>query len=412
VPITWSKTFSSAIAGLLTIPLSSCSGLRAPSTLFLTFSVGREQFKIDETNVRNFLDENSKAFQRSNPETRVVYITYTSSDFVKQISGDSDLNLGPDLILTDIFVSDALYKRNLTATLPDKKYFKAIYGPQFQWAALENENSEYTFAPWLINTQIACFNNTKIKKSPRTIQELEDLSASGRKIGLSSEPFELIWSAGTKGAITEISSVGDQRSSNQTFPAIRGWLEWIRKAALYQNIYFFDNSRDLSEEFKNKKLDWIPCWSSQMKDLKSKMGNTLSVSALPNGLKSKASPPINIYGFALGKNSSQSQREMALKFIKSSVNTISQRKLQFGDSGLLAANQNVSIPPKSSSKLKTLNYSFKEQFSPYFNEWPGLIRWLSPESRSKPLSRTFTEFTNGYLSVNETMKIVTSLKTN
>jgi len=413
----WLRTFSSAIAGALTILLSSCSGIKAPDTLFITFGAGGENLKEDRENALSLLTKYSEAFQIANPQTQIIYLTYPNSEFVKQISLDSKLNLGPDLIIvTGIngILTQELLNKSIITTLPDEEYFDAIYNNQIQFTA--KDNGQYSFAPAVITTQFACFNNTKIKQSPETIQDLEALSSRGYKIGLSSDPISLLWSAGTQGAVTEISSIGNQITASQRkYPAIHAWLEWVHKATLYQNIIFEPNEL-LLKKFKDNKLDWIACWGDQFNDLKNKMGSTLSIAALPNGSQSKASPAISTYGFALGKNSSQSQREMALKYIKTFVNTVAQRKLQLGNTGFLAANQNVSIPPESSKKLNALNTALTEQNNHYSKEWPGVYRWLGfrkndPQSywiRYRKLSSAFSELTNGYLSVDETFKIITT----
>ena len=417
----WLRTFCSAIAGGLTITLSSCSGFRVPNTLFITYGASDNDFKDERADVRLFMEKYTEAFQRSNPNTRIIYITYPNSEFSKQISLDSSLNLGPDLILvTGIngILSQNFLAENVITTLPDKEYFDAIYNSQIQYTAKDNGN--YSFAPWVVNAQVACFNNTKIKRSPETVEDLEALSARGYKIGLSSSPGSLIWSAGTQGAIAEISSIGNQTTGGkQHHPAIQAWLEWVRKAALYQNILFEPDDL-LVKDFQDNKLDWITCWGSQIENLKSKMGTTLSIAALPNGDQSKASPPIVTYGFALGKNSSPTQRQMALKFIKTNVNTIAQRKLQLSDTGFLGANQKVSIPPESSKKLNALNTSVNEQNNAYSKEWPGVYRWFgfrkntqhNAEIRFQQLATAFSELTNGYLNVNEAMKTITSTTMN
>ena len=110
---------------------------------------------------------------------------------------------------------------------------------------------------------------------------------------------------------------------------------------------------------------------------------------------------------------------MALKFIKTNVNTVSQRKLQLSETGLLAANQNVSIPPQSSKQLNALETSYNEQNSYYEKEQPGILRWLfqgkdieDSQNRYRQLSSALTEFTNGYLNINEAIKILTRTKDN
>ena len=404
--------------GSLTTLLSSCTNLKAPKTLFITYAVEQSEFKVERARVRAVIDKYTKAFQRSNPDTRIIYITYTSKEYINQITKDTKLDLGADLMIAHQFSAAQLAAHNLTEAPPDTQYFDAIYSPRIQSAA--KINNEYTFVPWLMETQIACFNNTKIQKPPSTIQDLEQQSSSGKKIGLSSQLYELIWTAGTQGAIAEISTLGDKIRSETTYPAIRQWLAWLQKAALYQNIYFVDNHRDLKEKLMNNELDWVTCYSSQIEELKTNMGSSLGIAALPNGATSKAFPTNAIYGFALGKNSSQSQRKTALKLIKTNVNTIAQRKLQLDDIGFLAVNQNVSIPPESSKKLAALNTSFNEQSNVYSKEWPGVLRWFFPEKRNsknylkqyKQLSSTLTELTDGYLDVDEALKVITTTKTN
>jgi hypothetical protein len=249
---------------------------------------------------------------------------------------------------------------------------------------------------------------------------LETLSASGKKIGLSSQLYDLIWTAGSTGAIAELSSIGDKTATAQTYPATQRWLQWLQKAALYQNIYFHENSRELSNKLKSKELDWITCWGEQLRDLKKSLGNNLGVAALPNGTASKAFPTQRIYGFSLGKNSSRKQQTMAIKLIKTAVNAVSQRKIVLSDSGFLAANQNVAIPPQSSKTLVALNTSFNEQSKHYSKEWPGVVRWFLPEQgnsknygkRYSQLQRTLIEITDGYLDINEALKIITTTQTN
>ena len=137
------------------------------------------------------------------------------------------------------------------------------------------------------------------------------------------------------------------------------------------------------------------------------MGHRLGVAALPNGTTSKALPAFRIYGFSLGKNSSPMQLKMAIKFIKTNVNDIAQRKIQLDDIGLLAANKNVSIPPESSRKLAALNASFNEQSQSYAKEIPGLERY---GKQNPHLDRTLGDLINGYLDVNEALTMITKPK--
>ena len=402
----WLKTFNKVAAGSLAILLSGCTAIKAPKTLFITFAAPEKFFESDTKEIQTFLNTYTEAFQRSNPDTRIVFISYQSRQFFKQIEEDSQLNLGPDLIITTKYSARESLRRNLTRTLPDQNYFDSIYSPRIQSEA--KTNSGYTFAPWLIDTQIACFDKTEIETSPETMEELEALSASGKKIGLTSNPLSLIWTAGTQGAISELSSLGTIRPGKATYPAIKKWLQWLQKAALYKNISFHEDARELGTKLKKKELNWATCWGGQLEDLKKTMGHSLGVAALPNGTTSKALPTFRIYGFSLGKNSSPMQRKMAMKFIKTDVNDIAQRKIQLDDIGFLAANKNVSIPPESSRKLAALNASFNEQSQSYAKELPGLERY---GKQNPQLGRTLRDLINGYLDVNEALTMITKPRT-
>ena len=403
----WLKTFNRVAAGSLAILLTSCASIKAPKTLFITFGVGEENFKDESAQIRLTLNKYTEAFKHSNPGINLVWINYKLNRFFDQIDKDSALDLGPDLVITSPYSAKELLARNLTTSLSSKQYFDSIYSPRIQ--AVAKINNEYSFAPWLIDTQIACFNKTKVEASPKTTDDLKELSASGKKIGLASNTFDLRWTAGTQGAISELSSLGSQSASGSTYPAIQKWLQWLQRAALYHNISFHKDARELSNKLKNNELDWVTCYGIQLEDLKKTMGNSLGVAALPNGSTSKAFPMHIIYGFSLGKNSSPTQSEMAMKFIMANVNTIAQRKLQLDNTGFLAVNQNVSIDPKSSRWLDALNTSFNEQSKSHLKELPGLRRYFEQNPQA---GRTLADLIDGSLNVDEALKILTTPQTN
>ena len=413
------KIFNRVAAGSLAILLSSCTSLKAPKTLFITFEIEEDNFRAGKIQIQSLVNKYTESFQRSNPDVNVVYINYKSKNFFSQIAKDSNLNLGPDLVITDQFGAAELLDRGLITTLPNQKNLDSITSQRIQSVA--KRNGEYMFAPWVIFTQIACFNKTKIKNPPNTIQELEELSAGGRRIGLGSHPYDIIWTAGTQGAIAELSTLGRAITTNQAYPGIQAWLQWLERAALYQNISFHQKSKELNKKLKNNELDWITCWGGpDLEDLKKTMGNNLGVAALPNGSSSKAFPTQIFLGFSLGKDSSPSQRTLALNFIQANVNTVAQRKIQLGDLGLLAANKDVSILPENSKTLAAINTSFNEQASVYTRGMPGIMRWLGLDpqgskdewKRFMQISFALRDLTNGSLSVEEAFKTITTTPRN
>ena len=102
------------------------------------------------------------------------------------------------------------------------------------------------------------------------------------------------------------------------------------------------------------------------------------------------------------------------------MNTVAQRKIQLGDLGLLAANKDVSILPENSKTLAAINTSFNEQAIVYTQERPGIMRWLGLDpqgskddgKRFMQITIALRDLTNGYLSVEEAFKTITTTPTN
>jgi hypothetical protein len=100
----WLKIFNTVAAGSLTILLTSCTNLAAPKTLFVTFGASEENFKDDSEQIRTVLNEYTEAFQRLNPDTNVVWINYKANRILEQITKDSALNLGPDVVIAQQYL--------------------------------------------------------------------------------------------------------------------------------------------------------------------------------------------------------------------------------------------------------------------------------------------------------------------
>ena len=100
---------------------------------------------------------------------------------------------------------------------------------------------------------------------------------------------------------------------------------------------------------------------------------------------------------------------MRMKFIKTTVNHIAQRRIQLEDIGLLAANQEVSIPPEISQIQSAIYRSYNEQRQSYSKEEPGIYSFWE---RHPQLGRTLADLIDGSLDVDEALKILTTPETN
>ena len=399
---------SFAIPSLL---MGCTESLQPPDTLFIAYGIGDNGFS-NETKARigGRITEFSENFKRSSPDINVVLSAYKGWQLEERIISASKLNLGPDLIVANLGTLKNLHNKGYADALPAQVNWDQIYNPFLKEQA--SIKGQYFAAPVLTFTQVACYNKRTVQAPPQTIQELEKLAASGTRIGLSLEPQNLVWTAGSMGAIKEISALGINPNKPTKSNAIRSWLAWIRKAAFYKNISFFKSEMRKDESFINGELDWISCDGGELEYLRNKMGDALGVTALPNGKETAAFPVPYYIGFGLGSSSSTSQREAAVKYIQSSINLIVQRQLMLRNNDFLPTNKLVSIPSRSSETLQAVNTSYNIQAEGYSKEFPGVKRFFigqkNNSNRYQELRSALADLTSGYLTVDQTLDIFTS----
>lgn len=388
-------------------------GFQPRNTLFIAYGIDEVNFsKATKTRIEGRIAEFTENFKRSHPEVQVVLSVYKGARIWEDIIRDSKLNLGPDLIISNEIIIKFLHQEGFAAPLPAQIDWDQTYDPLLKEIA--STDGQYIAAPFLTFTQVACYNKKTVPSPPQTIQELEKLTASGTRVGLSLEPAMLLWTAGSLGAIKEISALGLNKSKSADTKAIHSWLAWLRKAAFYQNISFFKSYVRLDASLINNELDWITCRASEIEKIRNKMGDSLGVSALPNGARTAAFPWPSFISFGLGINSSPAQRDTAIKYIQSSTNVIIQRQLMLRNADFLATNKHVSIPISSSRTLQALNTSFNKQVRGYTKEWPGVIDFLSGHknhpNRYQEVSSALADLTSGYLKVDQALDILSNFK--
>ena len=389
--------------------LSGCSSAnKQANTLYIAYSLPENEFNQSRKElIENRIKAFTQLFQQTNPDTRVVTVAYKANRMKRQIIEDSRLNLGPDLIFGGSADLDIYYQDSLVNSFPNSPPWTQQYDDVIK--ALFTVNENLFAAPYAIIPQVACYNNKVVKQPPKTIQELVKLGASGVRIGLATNPIDIFWTAGSTGAIPEISSLVTKQNQNKEPLKIKEWLTWLRQAAYYQNISFYSNQAQLSNDLTSNNLDWISCNSFQASVMKEKMGEQLSITILPNGVQTKAFTWPFISAFYLGDNSSPTQRALALSYVKSNTNAVGQRQLMLRNEELLPANKNVDIPNESSKTLKALNDSWNEQSLSYLEEWPMIIQYLSTSQNYLDVKKALAELTSGVLSVEEAEQILINL---
>ena len=408
---TRSQVLNAITAATMMLPmlLSSCSSVSKPAdTLYIAYSISDDEFtRSAKERIEKQISMRTQQFLKTNPNKRVVTVAYKSSRIEDQISEDSKLNLGPDLILAVDFILRNLYQDSLISAFPNSTLWAQQYSDIIK--SLSTVDKKLAFAPYGIYPQVSCYNNKTIKQPPKTIQELLVLGASGVRIGLSTRTDEIFWTAGSTGAIPEISSLVNKKNQNKSHPKIKEWITWLRQAAYYQNISFYNQQSELVNKLVANNLDWISCHSGDIVRLREEMGEQLSIATLPNGMQTKAFAWPYILGYGLGTDSSPTQRSLALNYVKANTNAVGQRRMMLLTQSYLPANEAVDIPNQSSQTLKAINDSWNEQSLSYLKLWPMIIQYIETPQNPLEVGKTLTELTSGIISVEEAVQNLINL---
>ncbi len=394
---------------LLTMLLSSCSSANKPAhTLYIAYPIADNEFaRTSKERAEKQISLLNQLFLKTNPNTRVVTVAYKAETMQRQIKEDSKLNLGPDLILSTNAHLQNFYRDSLISAFPNSSQWTQQYVDIIKnFSIVDNK---LISAPFGIVPQVSCYNNKTVKQPPKTIQELVKLGASGVRIGLSLRTNEIFWTAGSTGAIPEITSLMNKKNQTRLQPKIKEWITWLRQAAYYQNISFYSQQSELINELAANNLDWISCSSLQVRALKETMGEQLSIAILPDGVQTKAFAWPNLYGIGLGTDSSPTQRALALSYVKATNNAVGQRQVMLRAEDYLPANKAVDIPNQSSQTLKAYNDSWKTQTLSYRKQWPMILQYLGTAKNYLTVDKTLTELTSGIISNDEAVQIFINL---
>jgi len=343
---------------LSTLLLSGCSllGHELPVMLYLAMVVNQDS-TLDtstQTDFRQRIELIIGDFRKIKPNVEVQVALYQRANLKRELQRRDASDLGPDLVVTDAPQANQLLSDGLTEPLPFQT-FNRQQTDEALWERVKLNDGRITAQPIVIYPQIACFNRETVETPPTTLQELLQQGASGTRVGLAVNFSELLWTAGSLGAIQSLANAsdGETLSAQNTETMVR-WLAWLQRASAQQNITFFQDQGQLENLLNDGELDWVSCNSNSLLRLREKMGNNLGVSPLPNGPGGTASPMNALRVLALGANSSPRQREMAVSLAQFITNPMVQRNLSLRSLAFLPVNPAVAVPVRSSRTLATL----------------------------------------------------------
>lgn len=385
---------------LLGLALGSCgNGGRLPHVLYLAMGTNADQVinsqLRDETGER--LEGLATGFRQLYPGTQFQLGLYPERDLTAAMRRRSRAGLAPDLLLVSGSEARALLDAGLVRAYPISAEQERLFAPEML-ERLRNRKGQLAGLPLLVQAQVSCFNRQRLDRAPASLGELLAIGAAGHPVGLPVDLSNLIWTAGSLGAIPALTNgLAGRAVSAQQQGSLATWLGWLQQANSQQQVTFFADQPSAEAEFVAGRLDWIPCRSTALQRLKRALGGTLGIAPLPGGPGGPASPMNKLRVLALGTNSSARGRELALAFGHFAINPLNQRALTVGTQTLLPANRFVGVPVASSSALAAM-----EQANRDGRQMQQLIRLLDgKEERITRAQQLVTRLVFGELSPQE-----------
>ena len=341
----------------LLAPLGGCTlGRELPNIVYVAIGANKDQ--LINAELKQALQEQlmkvGARYRQIHPDTHFQFGVYPEDQMVEVMRRRSRSGLVPDLLIVNGDTALRLRQAGLVDPFPIRKDQLAIFNDE-ELRRLRSPDGRLAGLPVLVQTQLSCFNRQRLSEPPATLQELLNASANGHPMGLSLDLYYLFWIVGSTGSLPAIDrAVLGQQLNPADRQAMTDWLAWLQNASNQQRVTFFPDQPTAEAEFKAGRIDWIPCSSTVLPQLRRVMGSALGVAPLPDGEGHRASPINRLRVLALGRSSSAAGRRRALTFSFYSVNPLTQRTLTLGSQTVLPANRFVTVPVQSSQVLAAM----------------------------------------------------------
>jgi arabinogalactan oligomer/maltooligosaccharide transport system substrate-binding protein len=238
----------------------------------------------------------------------------SSTNFIDEIRQQTESGFGPDLIITDSETALALYRSRLIDPIQLSEQDRQDT-PQSLLDLVTAKNGALVARPVNQFVQLACFNKERLPTAPRTLEDMKQ-SSSDATFGMAIQLKDLFWSAEAFDAGPALKAAMDSSGTSQVdYETVTAWLSWLVDSSYQQNIRFLNNQGNLRDGLIRGELDWITCWSNNLRGLKLKLGDRLGVTALPKGPNQNRTASTRLEVWALGLNSSPLQRRKALLMV-------------------------------------------------------------------------------------------------
>ena len=305
-----------ALGIALTFLGAGCSNWRPPVVIKVVRTINNADTisSKDYERLREVTEDAIDHIKSVDPTIRPQLTLSSQKNFVDEIEDQTRSGFGPDLLITDSDTALELYKRKLVDPIALSPEDRADT-PSYLFDLVTAKDGQLVGRPVNQFVQLACFNKERLTSPPQTLKEMEQESEDNN-FGMALQLKDLFWSAEAFDAGEAMEAALSQLPPDPERQAhVTQWLQWLENASYQQNIRFLNDQRSLREGLVAGDLDWITCWSSSLRELREKMQDKLALAPLPKGPSTKLKAATKLQVWALGRNSSPTQREKSLVMI-------------------------------------------------------------------------------------------------
>lgn len=323
------------------------------------------------------------AYKRLHPGVHLNFnfVVFESQQLKQELRRRNGRGLGPDLLIVNASTALELLDQGLISKVKVSDEVQSSIQP---WILSRvRVKGGLSALPIALEPQLSCYNRSRIPSPPASLDELLQLAAKGKSIGLSVSPINIAWTVGPLGADQPLKALMET-PVGQSVPIdpsdrakITAWLAWLRDAARQSHFNFFNNDEELLTGLGNGQLDWTSCLSFNLPRLQAKMGANLGVASLPQGPYGQATPNSLLRVVAFGVNSSPLQRKRALELGLLQLSPLMQRTLALNSQQMLPVNRFAPAPVASSARIEALVRAEEQfQLSSAFTRSPAALNRL------------------------------------
>jgi len=326
------------------LPSQLAKTQKAPqSTITLWIVLNQDYSEAHRTAIMRVFRELARTFTQVYPGTQIIPRVLNNEVFLEQIAKQTGLGFGPDIILTS-FEQLPMLKQLGTLQSLDQYHLDLSLFRKDALKQVTYQGQLYGI-PLFLHLQALCYNKSKVKQLPETLNELILQARQGYSVGIQSGFFATFWGTGAFGGTSRSPQTITQAQRQQAW---QQWINWLKVAQAEPNVILSADTIALQKAFNRGQLAYLTCESSWIPYLREMLGaDKLGVVLLPRGEQGPASPLLFSSTALFNRFSSPDQTELALRFIQFLSNTEQQKKL-ITEKGVanISSNQRVVLDPR------------------------------------------------------------------